>query len=176
MAAGVMLTGPAHSEELRWQEIHAAAENADVEKIKLLLKDNPQLVNAKDENGLTPLHLVAGTGVGDWPGQKETAQLLIAGGADVNARSNEGITPLHWASGLGKKAIVEQLLAQKGVEINAADMDGSTPLHWACAWGFDEIAGLLGNKGADVGAKDKDGLTPLQIATKKGHKITKILP
>ena len=32
-------------------EIHDAAKDGDLEKVKALLKDNPDLVNSKDNNG-----------------------------------------------------------------------------------------------------------------------------
>ena len=40
-------------------EIHDAAEDGDLEKVKALLKANPDLVNSKDTNGMTPLHFAA---------------------------------------------------------------------------------------------------------------------
>jgi ankyrin repeat protein len=48
-------------------------------------------VNAKDENGYTPLHPAA------LNGHKEIVELLIAKGADVNAKDNDGKTPLDSA-------------------------------------------------------------------------------
>ena len=45
-------------------------------------------VNARDDNGLTPLHDSAGYG------HKETVELLIAEGADVNAKTDNELTPL----------------------------------------------------------------------------------
>jgi len=48
-------------------------------------------VNAKDEDGVTPLHEAA-----LW-GHNEVAELLIANGADVNAKNDDGRTPLDSA-------------------------------------------------------------------------------
>jgi len=45
-------------------------------------------VNAKDEDGVTPLHEAA-----LW-GHNEVAELLIANGADVNAKTDDDQTPL----------------------------------------------------------------------------------
>ena len=42
-------------------------------------------MNAKNVDGLTPLHVAAATG------QKEIAELLIAIGANVNAKDNNGV-------------------------------------------------------------------------------------
>jgi len=48
-------------------------------------------VNAKDEDGYTPLYAVAGGG------HKEIAELLISKGADVNAKMITDETPLDIA-------------------------------------------------------------------------------
>ena len=48
-------------------------------------------VNAKFDNGISPLHYAAVSG------RKEVAELLIAEGADVNAKDHKGRTPLNEA-------------------------------------------------------------------------------
>ena len=48
-------------------------------------------MNAKHEDGWTPLHWAA------HKGHREIAELLIANGAEVNAKDNNGWTPLHLA-------------------------------------------------------------------------------
>jgi ankyrin repeat protein len=48
-------------------------------------------VNAKDEEGGTPLHFATG-----WD-HKEIVELLIDAGADVNAKANDGTTPIDLA-------------------------------------------------------------------------------
>ena len=70
-------------------QIHDAAESGDLEKIKLLLKGNPDLVFSKDTDGRTPLHYAASCT------NKEVVELLLADKADVNAKDNDGRTPLH---------------------------------------------------------------------------------
>ena len=52
-------------------------------------------VNAKFDNGISPLHYAAVSG------RKEVAELLIAEGADVNAKDHKGRTPLDLAIGTG---------------------------------------------------------------------------
>ena len=49
-------------------------------------------MNAKDNNGETPLHAAA------LNGHKEIAELLIEKGADLNAKNVVGMTPLHYAT------------------------------------------------------------------------------
>ena len=114
-------------------------------------------VNAKDEDGYTPLYAVAGGG------HKEIAVLLIAEGADVNAKDDSGWTPLHSAAIGGQKEIAELLIA-KGADVNAKDEVESTPLHTAALNGHKEVVELLIAKGADVNAKYEDGGTPLDEA------------
>ena len=81
-------------------------------------------VNAKDEDGRTPLHFAA------WFGHKEIAELLIAAGADVNAKNEDGGTPLYFAVWKGHKEIAELLIAE-GVDVNVKNNDGETPLDLA---------------------------------------------
>jgi TonB family protein len=88
-------------------EIHDAARNGDFQKIKALLKENPELVSIKDEYGYTPLHLAARKG------QKDAVEMLLANKAEINAKTLMGITPLDMAAWDGYKGI-EELLRQNG--------------------------------------------------------------
>ena len=63
-----------------------------MEKVKSLLKANPDLVFSKDNIGFTPLHIAAATE------QMVMAELLISNNADVNAKDNSGLTPLFHAA------------------------------------------------------------------------------
>ena len=47
-------------------------------------------INAKDDHGLTPLHITA------WVAKVEECHLLVGMGADVNIRNNAGFTPLEY--------------------------------------------------------------------------------
>ena len=91
-------------------EIHDAAENGDLEKVKGLIKDNPNLVFSKDDYGAMPLHYAA------QGGRKDVAELLLANKADVNAKANNDDTPLHVAAAQGHKDVAELLRQQGGHE------------------------------------------------------------
>jgi len=145
-------------------EIHDAAAKGDLEKVKALLKDNPDLVFSKEEKyGDTPLHKATGKG------HKNVVELLLAEKADVNATNNDGYTPLHVAAYQGDKDVAAMLLANKA-NVNAKDNYGQTPLLWAAGSDRKDVAELLLGDGADVNAKKNIGLTPLAMAAMKGYR------
>ncbi len=96
-------------------------------------------VNAKDDNGETPLHYALGN--------KEIAELLIAKGADVNIKNNFGKTPLFYAIKENDKELAKFLIA-KGADVNIKTKDGKTALDFA---EDEEIKQLLISHGAKRG-------------------------
>jgi ankyrin repeat protein len=102
-------------------EIHDAAKNGDLNKVKDLLLANPDLVSNIDTNGLSPLHIAARSG------HKSVAELLLANKADVNARDKADRTPLEFAVLRGHKDIADLLLANRA-DVNARDKNDNTPL------------------------------------------------
>ena len=59
----------------------------------------PELVNAPDAEGHTPLHLAV------IAGDTQLVAVLLANGADVNAKDLEGHSVLHWATGTSRSII-----------------------------------------------------------------------
>lgn len=93
-------------------EIHDAAENGDLETVKRLIGENPNLLEAPDREGKTPLHYAAAKG------HLNVVEFLVSKGANVNARNSSGVTPLYLAKGFGRKEVVEFLTKHGGsVEI-----------------------------------------------------------
>jgi ankyrin repeat protein len=68
-------------------------------------------VNAKDEEGATPLMIAAGMG------RVEMVKLLLSKGADVNARDNSGVTALGWAYAPPSDADVPLAVRREMVQI-----------------------------------------------------------
>jgi ankyrin repeat protein len=136
-------------------DIHDAARLGEDEKVKELLKNNAELVNARDQEGRTPLHIAARFG------HLGVVQTLIAGGADVNARiprdPNDG-DRVQWSISYD---IID------GTEVMC--VAGDSPLHWCAHAGHADVAELLILKGSDVNAKNACGWTPLHMAARFGH-------
>src|SRR6185436_4705997 len=127
--------------------IFAAIKKGDLEKVKALLKANPDLVFTKDHTDWTPLHYAA-----HWH-QRDIAELLLVNKADVNAQASDGLQPLHCASAQGYNDVAELLLAHNA-DVNAKDNDGMTPLHFAADEGHKNVAELLLYNEADVNTKN----------------------
>ena len=146
-------------------EIHDAAIDGNLAEVKSLLAENPQLVNAKDDQkSSTPLHKAAANN------HKDIVELLIATGAQVNAKDKLGSTALHWAAYNGHKDIVDLLIAG-GAQVSAKTTKrNQTPLCWATCRGHKEIVELLIAKGAEVNTKDRWEQTPLHRAAEKNRK------
>jgi ankyrin repeat protein len=153
-----------------YDEIHQAALDGDLDKVKVLLKANPDLVFSKVSTndtyyaryGYTPLECAAEKG------HKDVVEYLLANKADVNAKSDNGWTALHAAAYHGHKDVVEVLLSNKA-DIGAKDLDGYTPLHLAAGGGHKDIVELLLANKADVNAKSVNGQTPLKLAELVKH-------
>lgn len=127
-----------------------------LEVIQLLL-DAGATTYAKNEDGLTPLHLAAGH---YW--DPEIVDTLLLAGAFVDARAENDATPLHFAAAFNGNPEVTRLLLDAGADANAQDTGGLTPLHLASRFrGNATVAQLLLDAGADVNAKDREGKTPL---------------
>jgi Ankyrin repeats (3 copies) len=121
-------------------ELENAAITGDLEKLKAMFKADPRLMAHRGGGGGTLLHMAADGG------QKEVAEFLLAGGADVNARNNGGGTPLHRAAAAGSKDVAELLIA-KGADVNARNGSRQTPLHRAVTAGKDDVAEFLRQHG-----------------------------
>jgi ankyrin repeat protein len=168
--------------------IFSALGDDDLAKATAIIEANPDAVNAKNDQGMTPLAEIANlqhfavtmNSTGNGTGKDVTptstvppvAALLIAKGADVNAKcnlgSNTGVTPLILALARDKPALAK-LLVQHAADVNAAINGGTSPLHFAAGRGDLDMTKMLVGAGANIRMKDGDGQTPLFSAAQFGH-------
>jgi len=142
-------------------EIHTAAQNGDLEKVKILLETDPELIKAKDNKGFTPLHSAVSKG------RKSVVTYLVNNGADINAKNKNGLTPLFQALDLSRNNVAKVLI-EKGADLNIKGYRNRTLLHMAARSGNAAIASLLIKKGANVNASDSRSTTPLDVAVSAG--------
>src|SRR5262249_42722065 len=100
-------------------------------------------------------------------GNKDVAQLLVAGKADVNAKNRFGETPLLEAARSGQSNVAELLLAHQA-DVKSKDNDGATPLLWAAKNGHKDVVELLVSD-SDVNARNNEGETALYCAARNGY-------
>lgn len=124
-------------------------------------------VNAKTNEGNTPLHFAARWGFGP------LIRLFLDSGANVNASNGTGETPLHWLALLGTVDLAKTLL-EKGSDVNARTTMGSTPLHGAAVQGHKAMVSWLIESGADLTATRSSpsgrNMTALDVARASGHR------
>lgn len=115
-------------------------------------------VNARDPNGLAPLHHAARTR------NSPLVALLAAKGAKVDMRDGDGFTPLLHAINRNHVPTIE-MLVKKGAGLDVPTTGGIAPLTWAIGDGKQFAAKALIDLGADVNsASGKEGVTPLMSA------------
>lgn len=125
--------------------------------VKKLLHRCPTLINVRNEEGKTPLHIACSNG------SNKITLYLLDQGADINAKDNLGERPIHKAV-TGEYERTLRLLLKKGANINAKDNYGETPLHKASCLGHLNILKLLIENGADINTMDDSGETPIYKA------------
>jgi len=158
---------PAKPVDPKLAALISAVRASDAKTAAKLLAASPDLVNARDRAGATPLHHAAGFG------NIATMKMLLEHGADVNAGNKRKSTPLIWA--IHDEAKV-RFLIDHGANVNARVVDGRTPLYQAASMpNALPVLRLLLEKGADPNAKMLTGMTPLIAAARTSFEAARIL-
>lgn len=134
------------------------ARSGSLQEIKILMKQDPNIINSTNENGFSPLILAC------YRGNIEVAKFLIENVKDLNYKSKEGTALAGLAIRYNKDLV--NLLLQHKANPNIADSSGTTPLFWAVKTGNKELVEILIKNGADTTLKDNMGFTPFEYALK----------
>jgi ankyrin repeat protein len=137
--------------------LHAAVKNRANLNIVGRILDQKALVNARNKEGDTALHLAARLN------EAETGELLLARGADIFAPNSRGESPLYLAftspGGIRRWMI-------NPMTLEARDGMGNTVLHYAAQWKMDAYIPFIIQQGARPDAANATGETPLFMAVK----------
>lgn len=119
MAAGANVRVAGHAGRT---PLHGVAKNRGLLERMLKAGGDPR---ARDQDGLTPLHLYAA-----WGTLPELVSVLVKAGADLNAQDAKGRTPLHMYSEYGTsddRLAMARALVNNGARLDVRDNAGQTP-------------------------------------------------
>jgi len=127
------------ADQYKFQPIHLLDMYFEPEILDLLLANGAD-INAKNEDGVTILHIIT---------DPDAVDVLIRKGAQIEARDKNGRTPLIMQASEQQNGpdVVEALLAH-GADPNAKDDKGKTALFIARESGDEELIDLLLKSGA----------------------------
>jgi ankyrin repeat protein len=95
---------------LQFAPIWEAVKFGGLDRVRTLLRENPECVNARDDTGGTPLHYP----FRDTRQGEEIIDLLIEHGADTSAKDNEGRTPFDQMLRNGRPDLAQALRRHGG--------------------------------------------------------------
>lgn len=95
---------------LPFASIYDAVKYGGLDRVRTLLRENPECVRVRDKDGRTPLHYP----YRDTQHGAEIVELLIEHGADTSAKDNEGRTPVDQMLQKGRRDLAEVLRRHGG--------------------------------------------------------------
>ncbi|QDT50270.1 Ankyrin repeats (3 copies) [Symmachiella dynata] len=129
------------TDEFGFTALHSLGSEDRLDIAEFLIQHGAD-VNARNEDGTTPLHLA------NWP---EMAQVFLRHGAELEARDARSDTPLLSFASEQEGEETMEILIEAGAEVNAVDDDGRTALDIALARGETEKVELLQRYGGRSG-------------------------
>ena len=88
-------------------EVFKSLKYEDIDRLKELIEEDPDLVNARSSADRTPLHTAARRGF------IEAVELLIDKGADLEAKDYREWTPLDWAIDQDQQDVVQLIKSKR---------------------------------------------------------------
>ncbi|KAK3093037.1 hypothetical protein FSP39_010347 [Pinctada imbricata] len=153
--------------------LHYCADNLETQCAEMLLMKDSSLLEIKDSQGFTPLHMSVISG------NSPLLKLLLKKGADLKSLDNELHTPAHWATVCGHLEILDVLI-EAGAELSTPDSHNAYPIHYAAQMNGKEnghsdqkigekVLKKLLDSGVPYDVTDKDGRQPLLWAASAGN-------
>ncbi|KAJ2841813.1 hypothetical protein J3B02_005771, partial [Coemansia erecta] len=99
--------------------IWTAASDGNLSRVQELVEKDKSLVNAKDQNGYSPMHAAS-----SWS-HLHVLKYLIENGGNVNITDPDGDTPLH----ICENKECAALLLEHGSDPSIENLEGLTPVH-----------------------------------------------
>lgn len=164
--------------------------NKEADKVISLIKEIPNLLNLKDDNGSSGLMIIAYSGLEkafeqaiEFKKSFSFHEAIVCGKTDIvkdyldkpdfdmiNTHSNDGFTPLSLAAFFNQTEIVKSLI-ELGADPNLSATNPSkvNALHSAIAKENYELCKLLIENGANVDAVQMQNVTALHSAVHRGN-------
>jgi ankyrin repeat protein len=137
--------------------LHLTAKNGGDPKTVGMILDEKALVNARNKEGDTSLHLAVRQN------EEEAGKLLLSRGADIFAPNARGESPLYLSFHSEGGPRIWMLNPET---LSARDGLGNTVLHYAAGWKLDGYIPMIVQRGAALEAVNATGETPLFSAIK----------
>lgn len=132
--------------------LHVCAKGSgSVQILEYLLKHSGIDLNARNNDGSTPLMLAAAEN------NYGAFRLLLKSGADITLKDNDDHTLMHYAAYSGNVELLKYVLDNYKLDINARDKDESTPLMVGAKEEHFKFMNLLIANGAKTDEKNNKG-------------------
>ncbi|TAK58171.1 MAG: ankyrin repeat domain-containing protein, partial [Bacteroidetes bacterium] len=160
---GMLVYSARDNRSHNWKPIHLAARNGHNDIVQFL-RQTGEMVTAKTDDKLTPLHLAS------MNGNIEAMKTILSDfSSGLGPGEQLSVSELDtFYSYYGKKA---KFIVTSGCNVNSQDANGWTPLHWAYLFEREEAVDLLKKMGADI-----DRLTTSEVKITENIFIKQDLP
>lgn len=137
--------------------LHYAARHKDPALATYLLEHAPELLNAQDDDGNTPLHIAIQSN------HNAVVNALLKSKPDLSITNKAGYAPFLFAA-FSNNAHAVKKLAKKIPDINERDTRGRNAIHICAERGNGRALAAYAAMGVDAGALDDAGNAPLLLS------------
>lgn len=146
-----------------------ACRYSNLNVVKLLASDNSEVLDAPNNDGTTPLHIVCARG------HYDIFEWLVERCTNLNPTDIDGNTPLHilCINNVKQIGILERFICYiPDLIVNVGNNVGKTPLHYAAQKSHVDAVQLLLSVGADPSIRDNQSNSPKSYAINNPNVLT----